>query len=249
MNKIKPIPAYKEYFTGQSLIYPSDCVKDLGLLVDYQLNWENHISNLCKQGRRLSGWILSVFFNRDAMVMLTLFNAIVRSRLEYCCQIWNPVKINEINALEQIQRSFTQKIQSVGSCDYWERITKLKIMSLQRRREMSIILYVWKIKYDRVPNDIQLLFRENNRKSSMTAIVKPMPKVKGKLLTQYENSFVIRAAKLWNKIPCKLTAVDNLIVFKKRLDEYLRLYPDKPPIDGHYHVNSNSLLDYRTIGL
>ena len=98
-----------------------------------------------------------------------------------------------------------------------------------------------------VPNDINLEFSFNYRKSGHIAIIKPMPKVKGKLLSLFENSFQIKAAKLWNKIPNRITSIEKLNTFKKALDDYLVQYPDKPPVKGYFHANNNSLLEYKTI--
>ena len=128
--------------------------------------------------------------------------------------------------------------------NYWERLDKLKLMSLQRRREKLTIIFVWKIKYNLVPNDINLEFSTNNRRSGSVAIVKPMPRSTGKLLSMFENSFIVKSAKLWNKLPLKLTQVDSLTVFKSQLDRYLKLIPDRPPIRGYYHTNKNSILDF-----
>ena len=240
---------YDAYSTGESIILPSDNVKDLGVFIDNELNWDKHISYLCQNGRRLVAWILSVFYARDRSTMLTLFNSLIRSRLEYCSQIWDPGKITQINDLEQLQRSFTYKIIYMDNLNYWDRLTELKIFSLQRRREKLTLIYVWKIRNSVVPNDINLEFLFNDRKSCFKAVVKPMPKVRGRILTMYESSFQIKAAKLWNKIPGVITKIDSLTLFKKKLNNYLLLYPDKPPITGYYHTNKNSILDYQTIKL
>ena len=82
--------------------------------------------------------------------MLTLWKSLVRPRLEYCCQLWSPSKVTEISALEAPQRTFTSKIQGFQHLNYWERIKKLQLFSLQRRRERYAIIYVWKILEDRV---------------------------------------------------------------------------------------------------
>ena len=87
---------------------------------------------------------------------------------------------------------------------------------------------------------------ENNRKSTSIAVVKPMPKVTGRILSMFENSFLIKSAKLWNKLPHKLTQIDNLQTFRKQLDKYLKLIPDQPPIRGYYHSTNNSILHFNT---
>ena len=104
-NLFKELPFNTEhttYSTGMDTIFSSNVVRDLGILIDSKLNWVDHINSVCKKGRQLSGWILNVFYSRDKRVMLTLFNSLVRSRMEYCSQIWDPYSINEVSALEQI---------------------------------------------------------------------------------------------------------------------------------------------------
>ena len=77
--------------------------------------------------------------------MLTLFKALVMSRLVYGFQLWFPYLIKHINMVEIVQRSFTRFISGVAGLSYTERLTVLKLYSLQRRRERYIIIYVWKI--------------------------------------------------------------------------------------------------------
>ena len=61
----------------------------------------------------------------------------------------------------------------------------------------------------------------HSRSCSIKAILQPMPKVTGSLRTKFEKSFIIKAAKLWNTLPPKLTQVTDLIHFKAGLDKFL----------------------------
>ena len=47
--------------------------------------------------------------------------------------------------LEQIQRSFTSKLEGLNELNYYQRLKKLDIYSLERRRDRYIILYIFKI--------------------------------------------------------------------------------------------------------
>ena len=47
--------------------------------------------------------------------------------------------------IEKIQKAFTKHIKGFSSFSYQERLSNLKIYSLQRRREKYIVIYVWKI--------------------------------------------------------------------------------------------------------
>ena len=77
--------------------------------------------------------------------MMTLFKSLVLSRLDYGSQLWSPTKIHQIITIEKIQKAFTKHIKGFSSFSYQERLSNLKIYSLQRRRERYIIIYVWKI--------------------------------------------------------------------------------------------------------
>jgi hypothetical protein len=239
---------FNHYKVGKDLyISPSKVVKDLGVLISNDLSWECHIDSLCKWAKRSCAWILNIFHTREKTTMLTLFHSLVRSKLEYCCQLWDPSQVKLIDSLEQIQRSFTHKIDNMKDLDYWTRLSTLDIMSLQRRREKLTILLVWKIKNNLVPNDINFEFAECKRTSRIRAILKPLPHVKGKLLSSYEDSFLVKSAKLWNKLPPKLTEISSFAIFQSRLQKYLSFYPDQPPVHGYYHNTKNSILDYRTV--
>ena len=69
-------------------------------------------------------WVLRVFQSRKRSLMLTLLKSLVIPLLESCCQVWNPWKAKDIQAIEAIQRTFTYKITEVQQLNYWENSTK-----------------------------------------------------------------------------------------------------------------------------
>ena len=173
--------------------------------------------------------------------MLTLFNSLVRSRLEYCCEVWNPHYNKDIAYIENIQRSFTYKIQGMQQFNYWERLIKLQLMSLQGRREKMILTHIWKIKNGLFPNSIELQFKLHMRSNSIQTDLKSMPKYRG-FLTLFESSFIINACKLWNVLPSTLTHTTSLSSFAYQLNNFLSTVVDEPPISGYPYKNNNSLL-------
>ncbi len=247
LKLLKHLPFYNSYFfynaTEDIEISPSLFARDLGVMVDNKLNWDQHINFITTNSKKMCGWILSVFYTRDRYVLLLLFKSLVRSRLEYCSILWNPHLIRNIVKVENVQRYFTYKIQGMKKFNYWERIKLLKIHSLQRRRERAIILYLWKIKNNIVPNSFDIKFKDSKRNGGSKAIVKPLPKVKGRVLTIYDESFQIVSAKLWNVLPNKITLINSLSAFEFELDNFLKLIPDEPPLPGYPSRSNNSILN------
>ena len=99
------------------------------------------------------GWVLRLFQSRKRSLMLTLLKSLVIPLLEYCCQLWNPWKAKDIQAIQVIQRMFAYKITAeVQHLNNWERLHELKLYSLQRCCERYKIICTWKITHNMVPN-------------------------------------------------------------------------------------------------
>ena len=113
----------------------------------------------------MASWVLGVFKDRTTPVMLQLYKSLIRSRVEYCCPLWNPNKIYDIQSIESIQRQFTRRILGLKDTDYWNRLKELKLTSLQRRRGRYTIgiIHLWKVLQGICPNDLNIQFRENAR--------------------------------------------------------------------------------------
>ena len=235
----------KEYLTsGGHTLEPIDVVRDLGVLVSNDRSWTPHIEQTVQSARTIASWVLSVFRDRSPVIMMTLYKTMIRSKLEYCCPVWNPSKVQNIQALENIQRSFTRKISGCQDCNYWDRLKKLHILSLQRRRERYCIIHVWKMLNNLAPNDIGMKFYSQNRLGMKITLPPVNNKVQASVKTDYENSFKIKAARLWNILPKHVNTVTSLDEFKAVLGEFLRKFPDTPPVPGYTAVNRNSLLDW-----
>ena len=175
--------------------------------------------------------------------MLTVFNSRVRSKIEYSCEVWNPFLIKDICKIEQVQRAFTCRIAGMRDYNYWQRLKKLNIMSLQRRREKIIIIHLWKILHNFYPNSINLSFKHHPRSNAIKALLKPLPQVRGSTLTKFDGSFEIKSAKLWNVLPPLVTNLSTLELFKKSLNNFLSKVPDEPPLPGYPYRCDNSIIN------
>ena len=165
----------------------------------------------------------------------------VRSKLEYCCPVWDPSKIKDIEAIEKIQRNFTKRLLNCQNLNYWERLQKLQLLSLQRRRERYIIIHTWKIANGHAPNDIAMEFQYNSRRGLKAIVPSLNSKAQTSMSTHYNNSFGVKAARLWNILPKEVNEKPDLDSFKASLGKFLSSFPDTPPTSGYTALNNNSL--------
>ena len=235
----------RQYSTSKSnILDPGEVVKDLGVTLSSNRSWTHHIQSAVHSARTMAAWIFSAFRDRTPTLLMTLFKSLVRSRLEYCCAVWNPAKVADIKSLEDVQRMFTRRVIGCQQLNYWERLTKLKLMSLQRRRERYCIIHVWKMLHGMAPNDIDMQFN-NNPRLGMKAIFPTLnTKSQSSVRSDYENSFRINAARLWNTLPKEVNSSKTMESLKSALGKFLESFPDTPPVTGYVATNKNSLLDW-----
>ena len=148
--------------------------------------------------------------------------------LEYCCPLWDPSKITEIQMLEGVQRTFTSRIGGLKDMNYWERLAHLKLMSLQRRRERYTILMMWKILHNVVPNCCNIEFIDTSRHGTKAVIPSLSKCSSPRNQTLYDSSFAVRGPKLWNKVPVAIKAEKTFDGFKVSLSKFPATIPDNP---------------------
>jgi hypothetical protein len=230
-------------------------VKDLGIHVSSRLNFKDHIEEITARGHRMAGYILRTFKSRGTKLMLTALKTLIIPLLEYGSIIWAPGVQSLVNLLESVQRSFTSKFGcfrtldvslGITLCDtsYKDRLKELQIYSFQRRLERFLIIHIHKILIKYLPNP-GLEFHITSRGWWSVTPKHPPTSTPTWLRTAKDNSFFIRAPKLYNCLPTHLKqpiSYDppsklHVEAFKRKLDIYLKQIRDDPDLGS-----SNSLL-------
>ena len=136
---------YSYKLSSGQIIANSSKVKDLGITVDESLGWTTHIAEVSKQASQMSAWVLRTFTTRQQFPLMTLYKSLIRSKLDYCCPVWSPIRKADICSLEAIQRSFTARIITLKGLIYWERLRNMKLMSVvgtKKKREVYCSTHV-----------------------------------------------------------------------------------------------------------
>ena len=224
-------------------------VRDLGIHMNCSANFSSEIENVISKSNRQAGWVLRVFKTRQPYPMMTLYKAMIRPHLEYCCQLWSPITAGAVRRLEGVQRSFTARIAGISHLNYWDRLKRLEMFSLERRRERYQVIYVFKIIQKLVPNfeceKFKVVVVQSERRGRLCKIPPINTGASARLKTMSDSSFAVRGPRLFNKLPIELRNFEGSVdAFKARLDKELRKIPDQPCILGyHQPATSNSLLE------
>ncbi len=119
-----------------------DSTKDLGITIDSSFKPSIHCAQAFKRAHA------ALFLIRGSLVTLTpeifipLFSILVRSHLEYAIQASSPYLKKDIDHLERLQRLATRMVKGCRGLSYEERLEKLSLFSLARRRLRSDLMSV-----------------------------------------------------------------------------------------------------------
>ena len=112
------------------------CFKLLGVYFNSDLTWTNHVSYIVsKASKRIYCIIQLVRAGVQHKDIITVYCSIIRSVLEYCCQIWHPgLTLQQSNELESIQKRCLRTIYPDLSYNSALRLSGLEKLSFRRER-------------------------------------------------------------------------------------------------------------------
>ena len=235
------------YYSGNGeIIQEKANLKNLGVRMQNDATFNDHIARIQSTGRRWCSWVLRTFSSRQRETMLVLWKQLILPRIEYCSPLWAPCKRKDLEKVESIQRTFTSKIEGMTNLNYHKRLEFLNMYSVQRRFERFIIICIWKILSGHTVNVNDQIQMKDNPRTGRKCIVKQINRRGGQgMQTKMADSFTVRGPRLFNAMPRYIRNICHTTVdqFKNVLDKYLACIPDLPLISGYPHSGDNSLLE------
>lgn len=151
-------PLIYNYAIDSHLLHRTNSVKDLGVIFDSKLSFDEHILNLRKSASKTLGFVIRQsreFSNVE--VIVTLYTTYVRSLLEYAALVWYPFYIYQNLWLEKIQKKFLKylsfridKVYPARGADYESLLIRHDFKSLHQRRELQSAVFIWKLVNSRI---------------------------------------------------------------------------------------------------
>ena len=142
-------------------------VKDFGILVDSGLKFVDHIQDIVSRASKRANLVFRCFLSRNTTNLSKAFVTYVRPLLEYASPVWSPSYLYLINHIESVQKSFTKRLSFRESLSYAERLSNLRLQSLEHRRMIFDLILVFKIihGFSCLNFDDFFSFANNNRSS------------------------------------------------------------------------------------
>jgi hypothetical protein len=208
-----------EYKIHDQVLEKVDSATYLGVELQSNLTWSNHITKTAMKANRQLAFIRRNIKITNTKLKETAYKGLVRPILEYCAPVWNPHHQKYIDMLEMVQRraarftlgrfhnrsSVTEMLQELG----WE--------PLAHRRRVACLVVFYKIRFSLIAVPMPPFVTPPNR---------PRPghlhqyKVPYCSTEAYKNSFFPQTIRSWNHLPSSIAYQSSLPLFTTALSSH-----------------------------
>lgn len=220
LGKFENITHTERYKLGEFELEHVFQEKDLGVIVDTDMRFEQHINAKIAKANSIAGLIRRSFSFLDGQLFKQLFTSMVRPHLEYCQSVWAPHLKKHTKLIESVQRRATKLVDNLKDFTYEERLRILDLPTLAFRRFRGDMIEIFKHfhTYDR--KSLSNYFRPISEPGRRHKFQLERNFTKDGVSGTLHNSFYFRAIKTWNELPRAVVESDDLDSFKIRLDEH-----------------------------
>jgi hypothetical protein len=217
----------------------------LGVQLDENLSWHEHISGVVKRANASLGQIRRNlrFCSQECRKMAYI--SLVRSTLEFASLVWDPHEQGYIDRLERVQRGaarfICQDYRSRNPGCVTRMLNSLQLPPLQDRRRNQRLTFFFKIVEGELPgipsekyvtpvkekrrikpkNDPDFITKnivnQMARNNSRCFSIDPLPRNKTPESAVYKNSFFFRTLQEWNALDDNVVKAESIEAFKHRL--------------------------------
>lgn len=200
-------------------------VRDLGLNIDSNLTFKQHISNICKSASFGIYKISRIRRLLDRPTTSKLVHAFVSTHIDYCNSSLSGLPQSHLVPLQRVQNSAARLVTLSRKSEHITPIlNSLHWLKIHHRISFKILLLCYKAINGLAPSYlsdlISLRSRTSSRtlRSSSTLLLTPGPRTN----TRYgDRAFSVIAPALWNKLPAFIHCAPSVSQFKSLLKTYL----------------------------
>ena len=201
-------PTNVSFTVNNCIIKPEPFVKLLGVTIDVNLNFNLHVSKICKKA---SAQIKAMMTLPKAIGLLgrkKIYDAFIKSNFNFCNIVWHMCSISDAKKIEGLQVRSLRFIFSDYESDYESLLTYSNTETLYLTRCKSIIKLVYDVLNKNCPEFLNELFSYHNTDYDLRDNHKlELPSFKtmkfGRNCLRYEG------ARLYNEVPIYMKTITD----------------------------------------
>ena len=200
---------------GSDKIFNETSVKLLGVTIDQNLNFNEHVTNLCKKASKKLHALARVSKYMSMNKLRTIMKAFIESQFGYCPLIWMFHNRTLNNRINKIHERALRLVYKDNSSTFPELLSKDKSFSVHHRNLQKLAVEMYKVKHNISPQLMNDIFVQN--KNTYDLRVKSTWKIRAvKSVYHGTESLSFRGPKTWDMLPSDIQNSKSLqeFVFK-----------------------------------
>lgn len=147
-------PIHYNYTISNNSLQRVSNIRDLGVIMDSRVSFNLHIDSIVQRAYKSLGFInrMTTSF-RSSIILRILYFAHVRSVLDFCSVVWSPHYKCHIERIERVQKKFIRIMNfrnGHGDTTYKSSLNRYKMLSLSDRRELTDMVFLFKILLNKI---------------------------------------------------------------------------------------------------
>jgi hypothetical protein len=186
-------------------IKPVPTARNLGIIFDSNLNFNNQVSSLCKSCNWHIRDLRRIRSTLDFNTAKTIATSLVHSKLDYCNSLYLNLPAHQLHRLQLIQNNLARSVCKVSK---YQHITpylrSLHWLKIPQRIEYKLLSITYSLLQQQQPSYLYSLINtehpRSTRSSALVTIRRP-PAIRAKLSDRSYSQFIPR---LWETLPQEL---------------------------------------------
>ena len=214
----------RNYWTLSPLrkdIHPAQSVKDLGVISDPTISFDNHICTVSSCLWKLSQ-ISCIKFVFDKQLLETIINALFFSKLHYCSSVWSSTSACNIRKLLYVQNFAARTICNVKKYDHISPVLRnLRWLPVKTQLYCRDATLTFKCMTDQAPEYLTSMYI--TRGSVSGRITRNFQRLNIPLFKTAtgQKTFYYKSVSIWNKLDPSLKLCKSPASFKRALKNHL----------------------------
>ena len=201
---------------GEAVIKESPEEKLLGVTIDKNLNFNSHISNLCKKASQKLHALARVSPFMDAEKLRILMNSFIKAQFSYCPLIWmfHDRRLN--SKIDKIHERALRIVYNDSQSDFSALLKLDNAVSVHQRNLQCLLIEIYKTKNNLNPSFMSEIFEERKVHYDLRS-KNTLQSLNARTTAHGIESVRFLGHKLWKTIPNYIKESQSLTSFKKQL--------------------------------